>query len=119
MMNKRLFAIIGLIILVILSLSLVACGAKSSEVTNPSGTLLSQGEQPILPSIADVVAKVKPSVVAIDVEVITYYFHRTVTEHAAGSGFIVDEDGYVVTNNHVVEGAESITVTLDDGRVFS
>jgi serine protease Do len=32
-----------------------------------------------------------------------------------GSGVIVDPDGYVVTNNHVIEGADEITVTLDDG----
>ncbi|MDZ4230385.1 MAG: trypsin-like peptidase domain-containing protein, partial [Dehalococcoidales bacterium] len=31
---------------------------------------------------------------------------------------IISEDGYIVTNNHVVEGARSITVTLDDGRTF-
>jgi serine protease Do len=34
---------------------------------------------------------------------------------AAGSGFIIDEDGTVVTNNHVVQGAKTVTVTLADG----
>ncbi|MBA7635782.1 hypothetical protein ES703_43386 [subsurface metagenome] len=73
-----------------------------------------------LPSTADVVAKVKPSVVAINVEIITYdIFNRPSTQQAAGSGWIISENGYVVTNNHVVEGAESITVILDDDRAVT
>ncbi len=41
-------------------------------------------------------------------------------EHATslGSGFIIDPAGYIVTNNHVIRHAESITVTLHDGLVF-
>ncbi|MDR1084036.1 MAG: Do family serine endopeptidase [Deltaproteobacteria bacterium] len=41
---------------------------------------------------------------------------RSFKEKAQGSGFIYDAEGYIVTNNHVVEEAEEIKVTLDDGR---
>lgn len=37
---------------------------------------------------------------------------------AVGSGFLISEDGYVITNNHVVEGADEIQVNLNDRRVF-
>ena len=40
-------------------------------------------------------------------------------EQSAGSGVILDSNGYIVTNNHVVEGATQITVTLSDRREFS
>jgi serine protease Do len=73
-----------------------------------------------LPSIADVVAKVKPSVVAINTEVVSYdFFNRPYTQEGAGSGWIIDKDGIVVTNNHVVEGAETITVTTGDGTSYT
>jgi serine protease Do len=38
--------------------------------------------------------------------------------HSMGSGFITSEDGYIVTNNHVVEGADSVLVRLSDRREF-
>ncbi|MCK4368798.1 MAG: trypsin-like peptidase domain-containing protein [Dehalococcoidales bacterium] len=77
-----------------------------------------ENQAPALPSIADVVALVKPSVVAINTEYVTYIFNQPYEEEGAGSGWIIDEDGLIVTNNHVVEGANSVTVTLSDGRTF-
>jgi serine protease Do len=78
-----------------------------------------QTEAPTLPSIADVVEKVYPSVVAINTEVVTMDIFRTpLTQKGAGSGWIIDKDGIIVTNNHVVEGAKKVTVELSDGRTF-
>ena len=84
-----------------------------------TGCLPSSTDTTPLPSIADVVAKIKPSVVAINTELVTYdIFNRPYTQKGAGSGWIIDEDGLIVTNNHVVEGATTITVTLADGTTF-
>ena len=44
---------------------------------------------------------------------------QTPKKEAAGSGVIISADGYIVTNNHVVEGADELTVTLNDNREFS
>lgn len=82
-------------------------------ISGPGGQLTN------LPSIADVVAKVKPSVVAINVEITEYdLFNRPYTTEAAGSGWIIDKNGIIVTNNHVVAGASKISVALADGRSF-
>ncbi|MBC7320537.1 Do family serine endopeptidase, partial [bacterium] len=45
-------------------------------------------------------------------------FRRRIPQRGAGSGFIVDQKGYILTNEHVVSRAEEIKVTLSDGREF-
>lgn len=72
-------------------------------------------------TIADVAAKASPSVVEIVTEVTQQsygFFGGTYTAQAAGSGVIISTDGYIITNNHVVEDANSITVTLYDGKEY-
>ena len=43
--------------------------------------------------------------------------HNMIT--GQGSGFFISADGYAVTNNHVVEKAESVQVTTDDGKIYT
>jgi serine protease Do len=60
-----------------------------------------------------------PSVVSIATEtVVTDFFGRRSTEYGAGSGILIDSDGYITTNNHVIENAHTIYVELADGRTF-
>lgn len=69
------------------------------------------------PSFADLAEKLTPSVVNIS------SFSQSETENgegntplseSLGSGFIIDGNGYIITNNHVVDKAESISITLSD-----
>ena len=46
------------------------------------------------------------------------YFGRQVQTASSGSGFIISEDGYIVTNYHVVRGGSSMEVTLNNGRTY-
>jgi S1-C subfamily serine protease len=87
-------------------------GANSSVATLQPGT----GPQSTVPSLTGnneqavreaVIAKVRPAVVEVNV--------TTQQGGAIGSGVIIDGRGYIVTNNHVVNGAQSMTVTLYDG----
>lgn len=66
-------------------------------------------------SISDVVSTVASSVVEITTEqlVTDNYFSQRI-QSGAGSGVIISEDGYIITNNHVISGASNIVVTLHD-----
>ena len=93
--------------------------ANPATVDNAQPTPPAESQSPVLLSVADIVAKVKPSVVAINTEsTVLGFFNRPFTQEISGSGWIIDENGIIVTNEHVIDGAESITVILDDGRTF-
>ncbi len=70
-------------------------------------------------SIMQIAALAKPAVVAISTETKVFNpFGQSGIVPAAGSGFIITANGYIVTNYHVIEGAQSITAALDDGQIY-
>ena len=70
-------------------------------------------------TVADIVDKVSESVVSIVTSVTTTsYFGQSYISEAAGTGIIVSSDGYVLTNKHVIDGAKTINVVLDDGTTY-
>lgn len=86
-------------------------GSDSNVVSTSSGDL----------TVQQIAAKAQPSVVEIQTEITeTSYniFGGTYTAEAAGSGVIISDDGYIITNNHVIEDANSISVTTYDGQTY-
>ena len=65
--------------------------------------------------VSDVVKKARSSVVGIEAEVYSGYM----TSSSSGSGIILSEDGYIITNSHVIHGSDSINVTLDNGNSYA
>lgn len=49
----------------------------------------------------------------------SYFFSQRGPAQGSGSGVIISDDGYIVTNNHVVSFADELEVTLHDGRIFN
>ena len=67
---------------------------------------------------SEVYAQNVNSTVGITTSITTNYFGYQTTAAAAGSGFILTQDGYILTNYHVVENSNSITVTTYDGTAY-
>jgi len=117
----------------LLCLSCVGSVSAEAEQTNSYLAL-----QDFSNSVADIAEKVGPAVVNIDtVRMVTTQlpsfqdpiferffgrdfeeFRRAIPQKGTGSGFIINQEGYVLTNEHVVRKADNIKVTLSDGREF-
>lgn len=69
-------------------------------------------------ALIEAIAKVKPAVVTVinTLPAQTTFFGEIVEPTASGSGVIVSEEGYIVTNNHVVEEAQRLDVIYADGK---
>lgn len=95
------------------STQLVSSARNNTVVTETkakSGTLMTASE---------VYANNVNSTVGITTSIsTTNYFGYKTTAAASGSGFIISDDGYIITNYHVIEGAESIKVTAYDGTTY-
>ena len=71
-------------------------------------------------SISSVARTVSPSVVSIlttSQQAATYY-NQGYEQDGAGTGMIVTSDGYIMTNNHVIDGADTVTVVLPNGDTY-
>jgi serine protease Do len=108
--------------------------APARPALEPARVTLPVASSPIV-SFADVADRINPAVVNIDASSVGRarirsgsrrdsddWFDRQNEEpdnrQGAGSGFIIDREGHVVTNHHLVDGAERILVSLGDGRAF-
>ncbi len=98
---------------------------QTSETTAPSSD---STQQPVLLKVSgnpwEIVTyaaeKVSPAVVAIVNKSTTAdFFGRQYLTDTSGSGLIITEDGYIVTNHHVVENSRGLTVSLADGRTLA
>lgn len=113
-----------------------------ADVTKDNGSDLGlstvaneSGKTPL--TVPQIAAKVGPSVVGVinkakiepkkfyDPFSGRYYYYQDpsseneVVEQGSGSGIIISQDGYIVTNNHVIEGATEVTVILNDGQEYT
>ena len=124
--------------------SMMSASTPSIAAAIDTATLPTSG----LPSFAPLVDRVKPAVVSVKVNIedaasqsddqmdsippdAQQFFkrhgeqdggapghHQRRRGMAVGSGFLISADGYIVTNNHVVEHAKAVTVTMDDGKTL-
>ena len=83
--------------------------------TDPTPVKVNKADGLTPMSLSEIYAAYANSCVCITVTALVQQGWYQYEATGAGSGFIISEDGYIVTNYHVIEGANTITVTLNDG----
>ena len=122
--NKVMGARIGVILLC--GLSGFGGSYLANNIGSSSGITINQQSGnstsgSVIRDVSDIASKCGPSVVEITTESVSSgnsIFGQYI-QQGAGSGVIFSEDGYIITNNHVIEGATSITVTLASGDQYN
>jgi serine protease Do len=127
----------------LLATTILACGCAAWAAIDAAAPPLSMPPVVNQAGFADLVAKVKPAIVNIAVtekgqgitaqelqslppsgtpfsDMLRDYLQqqRAVPVHGLASGFVIDPAGFIVTNNHVIDGASQITVTTNDGQSY-
>jgi serine protease Do len=144
--TATLTGIIGVLLGILLSMPRTTSAPRSEaelRTTTPAPAAIS--ESPVVPAstptsinFADIAARLNPAVVNIDASARARRARRLVEEggrrgpvdpfdlgrrgdaprRGTGTGFMIDAEGHILTNHHVIEGAERLTVKLDDGRTL-
>lgn len=85
---------------------------------DPTAVQIKQADGLTPMSLSEINAAYADSCVCITVQAVTQQGWYQYETSGAGSGFIISEDGYIVTNYHVIDGANSIKVTLNNGETY-
>ncbi len=137
--NKKKFGILALTTAIILTMVVSVFGTSFVALKFYEYSLKNQSQTPLVDKaqgktakaitansnrekleIPDIAEKVGPAVVGIINKATAknyfYYAQPETIEQGSGSGIIISSDGYIITNYHVIEGAEEITVILNTGK---
>src|SRR3989449_10500380 len=131
---------VNLVVFLALILASAACKSRGATPATPTTNFAPVADAPPQNSYADVVSKVAPAVITIRAERRVRmpqspfsddpFFRglfgnrgpqqqpQETLERALGSGVIVSADGYILTNHHVIDGAQDIKVDMNDGRTL-
>ena len=117
--NRALLLLLSVALAAIL---LVGCGKSNpadTKAQNVAKTVPKVSSKiPKDEPVARVAAQVSPSVVQVNIRAIQNTPFGPAQEQGIGSGVIYRKDGYIITNNHVVQGARSVHVAFADGSTM-
>lgn len=106
--------IITVVVVVVVALAAYTIGAGKLFVPTTASAALALYDQSTVTTVYNAVS---PAVVEVDMtEGGSFFFNQT---SGLGSGILVDSEGYILTNNHVVDGATSVSVKLDNGNTVA
>ncbi len=124
--------VVVVVSVVVLAIVIVGCSLPSlvlPTAESPASATPTQARETPLPArpanelesqVEAVYTEAAPSVVFITSRIITYdFFMQAVPQEGTGSGFVYDDQRHIVTNYHVVENAESVSVTLASGETYT